>query len=52
VTPIEARPVAFVNALLMLVIVFMLGRSAWVGFSSWRVRREERELKELGEIRK
>jgi hypothetical protein len=39
VTEIEPRPIAFVNALLMLVIVLMLARSAWVGFSAWRKRR-------------
>jgi hypothetical protein len=51
-TRIEARPIAFVNALLMLVIVLMLGRSAWVGFSNWRAAGERREMKEIGEIGK
>lgn len=36
VTHIEPQPMAFVNALLMVVIVFMLARSAWIGFSTWR----------------
>lgn len=39
ITQIEPQPVAFVNAALMAVIVFMLARSAWVGFSAWRSRR-------------
>jgi hypothetical protein len=39
ITPIEPRPVAFVNAALMVVIVFMLARSAWAGFSTWQARR-------------
>ncbi len=39
ITPIEAKPVAFVNAALMAVIVFLLVRSAWIGFSDWRTRR-------------
>jgi hypothetical protein len=38
ISRIEPKPVAFVNAALMVVIVFMLARSAWVGFSAWRVR--------------
>jgi len=38
-TPIEPRPVAFVNAALMAVIVCLLVRSAWIGFSDWRARR-------------
>jgi hypothetical protein len=41
ITPIEPQPVAFVNAALMVVIVFMLGRSAWLGFIEWRVSRQE-----------
>lgn len=36
VTPIEPRPIAYINAVLMMVIVVMLARSAWVGFSAWR----------------
>jgi hypothetical protein len=39
ITPIEPRPVAFVNAALMAAIVFLLARSAWIGFSAWRARR-------------
>jgi len=39
ITQIEPQAVAFVNAALMAVIVFMLARSAWAGFLSWRVRR-------------
>lgn len=39
VTRTEAQPVAFVNAVLMAVIVVMLARSAWIGFSKWRRRR-------------
>ena len=38
VTPIEPKPIAFVNAALMAVIVLMLARSAWAGFSEWRRR--------------
>jgi hypothetical protein len=37
-TPIEPRPVAFVNAALMAVIVLLLARSAWIGCSDWRKR--------------
>ena len=39
ITEIEPSPVSFVNAVLMAVIVFMLARSAWIGFSDWRSRR-------------
>jgi hypothetical protein len=39
ITSIEPKPVAFVNAALMAVIVFMLARSAWAGFSAWRAQR-------------
>jgi hypothetical protein len=39
ITPIEPKPLAFVNAALMVVIVFMLARSAWAGFSTWRAQR-------------
>ncbi|MGQ0601090.1 MAG: hypothetical protein ACT4QE_05265 [Anaerolineales bacterium] len=46
VTGIEPKPVAFVNAGLMVSIVFMLGRSAWAGFTAWRNSR-----KELSELR-
>jgi hypothetical protein len=38
ITRIEPQPVAFVNAALMAVIVLMLARSAWAGFSAWRAR--------------
>jgi hypothetical protein len=34
ITPIEPRPVAFINAILMVVIVFMLARSAWAGYTA------------------
>jgi hypothetical protein len=37
-TPIEPKPIAFLNAALMAVIVIMLARSAWAGFSDWRRR--------------
>ena len=51
VTPIEPQPVAFINAALMTVIVFMLARSAWIGFTRWYALRQElkksEELKEL-----
>jgi hypothetical protein len=39
VTPIEPKPIAFVNAVLMAAIVAMLARSAWVGFTTWRMTR-------------
>jgi hypothetical protein len=39
ITQIEPKPLAFVNAAFMAVIVFMLARSAWAGFSTWRVQR-------------
>lgn len=39
ITRIEPKPVAFVNAALMAVIVLMLARSAWAGFSAWRAHR-------------
>ncbi|MBV7337923.1 hypothetical protein KFU94_58775 [Chloroflexi bacterium TSY] len=39
VTPIEPQPVAFINALLMVIIVVMLARSAYVGFTTWHGRR-------------
>ena len=38
VTPVEPRPVAFVNAAVMAFIVFLLARSAWIGYSDWRTR--------------
>ncbi len=44
ITSVEPRPAAFVNAGLMAVIVPLLIRSAWIGFSDWRTRRlTERE---------
>jgi hypothetical protein len=39
ITSIEPRPAAFGNAALMAVIVLLLVRSAWIGFSEWRTRR-------------
>ncbi len=39
ITPVAAKPLAFLNAALMAVIVFMLVRSAWTGLSDWRARR-------------
>ncbi len=36
ISPVEARPAAFANAALMAVIVLLLVRSAWIGFSDWR----------------
>ncbi len=36
---IEPKPIAFVNAALMAIIVVMLARSGWVGFSAWRARK-------------
>ena len=45
ITSVEPSPAAFVNAALMAVIVVLLVRSAWIGFSDWRTRRlAEREL--------
>ncbi len=38
ITPVEPRPAAFANAALMAVIVLLLVRSAWSGFSDWRTR--------------
>lgn len=43
VTPTQPQPVAFINAALMAIIIFMLARSAWLGFSNWRVRRRVKE---------
>jgi hypothetical protein len=44
ITSVEPRPTAFANAALMSVIVLLLVRSAWIGFSDWRTRRlTERE---------
>ncbi len=39
ITSVEPRPAAFVNAGLMAVIVLLLIRSAWIGFSNRRARR-------------
>ena len=36
---LDSEPVAFLNAALMAVIVLLLARSAWVGFSTWRLNR-------------
>ncbi len=36
---VEPSPAAFINAALMAVIVLLLARSAWIGFSDWRTRR-------------
>lgn len=41
VTRVEPQPIAFVNAALMAIIVILLARSAWAGFSSWRAQRLE-----------
>ena len=38
ITRIEPKPVAFVNAALMAVIVVMLARSARAGWTAWRSR--------------
>ena len=41
---VEPKPAALANAALMAVIVLLLVRSAWIGFSDWRTRRPtERE---------
>jgi hypothetical protein len=52
VTPIKPQPVAFINAALMAVIVFMLIRSAWIGFMTWQTsqnksRQMKKETEEL-----
>jgi hypothetical protein len=52
VTPIEPQPVAFINAALMAVIVFMLIRSARIGFMTWQTsqnksRQMKKETEEL-----
>ena len=36
ITSVEPRPAALANAALMAVIVLLLVRSAWIGFSDWR----------------
>ncbi len=38
-SPIESQPVAFINAILMGIIVVLLARSALSGLSSWRLQR-------------
>ena len=38
-SPIEAQPVAFINAVLMGIIVVLLARSALSGLSTWRMQR-------------
>jgi len=44
IASVEPRPAAFANAALMAVIVLLLARSAWIGFSDWRTcRLDERE---------
>jgi hypothetical protein len=43
ITNVSPRPVAFVNAALMAVIVVLLARSARIGFSDWRSRRRSSE---------
>ena len=44
ITPVEPRPAALINAALMAMIVLLLARSAWSGFSDWRTDRlSERE---------
>ena len=45
VTPIQPQPIAFINAALMAVIILMLARSAWIGFSDWRVRHRVKEAR-------
>ena len=39
IASVEPKPAAFANAVLMMVIVLLLARSAWSGFSDWRTRR-------------
>ena len=39
ISAVSPRPIAFVNAGLMAVIVFLLVRSAWIGFSDRHTRR-------------
>ncbi|MBI3763845.1 MAG: hypothetical protein HY260_18530 [Chloroflexi bacterium] len=39
VSDIQARPIAFVNAGLMAVIVILLARAGWAGWSDWRAAR-------------
>ena len=36
---LRSERIAFVNAALMAVIVLLLARSAWIGFSAWHRRR-------------
>ena len=42
VTQTQPQPVAFVNALLMVIIVVFLARSAWLGYRKWQSERQER----------
>lgn len=35
-TAVEPQPIAFINAMLMVIIVVMLARSAWYGILNWR----------------
>jgi len=44
VTQTEPQPVAFINALLMMIIVAFLARSAWLGYRNWRVTRQEQSV--------
>ncbi|MEE2663493.1 MAG: hypothetical protein VX681_05205 [Myxococcota bacterium] len=39
ITTVSPRPAAFVNAALMTIVVSLLVRSAWIGFSAWRTQR-------------
>jgi hypothetical protein len=41
VTQTQPQPVAFVNAALMAIIVFMLSRSTWFGLTKWCISRKE-----------
>ena len=44
ITSVEPSPAAFINAALMVVIVLLLIRSAWIGYFDWQTRRPaERE---------
>jgi signal transduction histidine kinase len=44
ITSVESNPAAWINATLMVVIVVLLARSAWIGFFDWRRQRlTERE---------
>ncbi len=39
ISPIESQPVAFINSILMVIIVVLLARSALSVLSSWRLQR-------------